>query len=138
MPTVAGTGSGLPAGQGAAGQGGSATGGAPTVDYNAFLRLLITQLKNQDPTQPMDSGQFMSQLASFSTVEQGIQTNQKLDSLLTASSLAQADGVIGRTVTSADGSVSGQVSTVRITSDGPVATLADGNQVLLGPGITVG
>lgn len=132
------TGTGLAAGQGNKGSTGGGTGGAPTVDYNAFLRLLITQLKNQDPTQPMDTGQFMAQLASFSTVEQGIQTNQKLDSLLSAFSLAQADGVIGRTVTSADGSVTGAVSSVRITSDGPVATLADGSTLLLGPGITVG
>ena len=117
---------------------GKSSGGGPGVDYNAFLRLLITQLKNQDPTQPMDTAQFMGQLASFSNVEQGIQTNQKLDSLLSASSLAQADGVIGHTVTSADGSVSGVVSSVKITSDGALAALADGSTLLLGPGITVG
>jgi flagellar basal-body rod modification protein FlgD len=134
MSSVSGTSFAAP---GATASGGS-SGGAPAVDYNAFLRLLITQLKNQDPTQPMDSGQFMSQLASFSSVEQGIQTNQKLDSLLAASSLAQADGVIGHTVTSADGSVSGVVSSVKITSDGALATLADGGTLLLGPGITVG
>jgi flagellar basal-body rod modification protein FlgD len=135
MSSVSGT--SFAAGQGATASG-SGSGGAPSVDYNAFLRLLITQLKNQDPTAPMDTGQFMAQLASFSNVEQGIQMNQKLDSLLTASSLAQADGVIGHTVTSADGSVTGVVSSVKITSDGPVATLGDGSSLLLGPGITVG
>jgi flagellar basal-body rod modification protein FlgD len=135
MSSVSGT--SFAAGQGAIAAGGG-SGGGPTVDYNAFLRLLITQLKNQDPTAPMDTGQFMAQLASFSNVEQGIQTNQKLDSLLTASSLAQADGVIGHTVTSADGSVTGVVSSVKITGDGPLATLGDGSTLLLGPGITVG
>ena len=39
---------------------------AASVDYNAFLRLLIAQIKHQDPTKPMDSAQLMSQLASFS------------------------------------------------------------------------
>lgn len=116
---------------------GATAQGAPSVDYNAFLKLLITQLKNQDPTEPMDTGQFMAQLASFSQVEQGIQTNQKLDSLLTASSLAQADGVIGHTVTSGDGSVTGVVASVKITSEGPIATLDSGADLLLGPGITV-
>jgi flagellar basal-body rod modification protein FlgD len=110
---------------------------ASTVDYNAFLRLLITQLKNQDPTEPMDSGQFLSQLASFSSVEQGIQTNQKLDSLLTASSLNYADGAIGHTVTSADGSISGVVKSVKITNEGAIATLDTGDTLLLGPGITL-
>ena len=53
---------------------------AASIDYNAFLRLLIAQMKNQDPTKPMDLAQFMAQLASFSNVEQGIKMNQKLDS----------------------------------------------------------
>ena len=49
---------------------------AASVDYNAFLQLLIAQMKNQDPTKPMDSAQLMSQLASFSNVEQGIKINR--------------------------------------------------------------
>lgn len=108
------------------------------MDYNAFLRLLITQLKNQDPTKPMDSTQFVAQLATFSQVEQNISTNAKLDSLLTASSLTIADAVIGRPIASPDGSVIGIVDTVRITSDGPIATLTDGTELPLGNGVTVG
>ena len=79
---------------------------AATVDYNSFLKLMVQELKNQDPTNPSDPTQYLSQLASFSSVEQGIQTNGKLDSLLTTSSLSQAEGVIGKQVTSADKSVS--------------------------------
>jgi flagellar basal-body rod modification protein FlgD len=108
-----------------------------SVDYNTFLQLLITQMKNQDPTQPMDTAQLMSQLASFSQVEQGIKTNSKLDSLLTANALSQADGVIGRTITSADGSKSGVVESVTITSDGAMATLQGGATLMLGAGIKV-
>ena len=36
-----------------------------TLDYSAFLRLLIAEMKNQDPTKPMDSAQYVAQLASF-------------------------------------------------------------------------
>ena len=89
-----------------------------TVDYNGFLQLLIAQLKNQDPTSPSDSTQFVSQLASFSAVEQQVQTNSKLSSLLASSKLSQADAVIGRTLTSADGSVSGKVVSVTLTDTG--------------------
>lgn len=106
-------------------------------DYNAFLRLLIAQMKNQDPMKPIDATQYISQIASFSNVEQAVQTNAKLDALMTSFALAQADGVIGRTVTSADGSVSGTVASVRIVSGGAVAVLGNGREVLLGPGIII-
>jgi flagellar basal-body rod modification protein FlgD len=51
-------------------------------DYTTFLKLLTTQLQNQDPTSPMDSAQFTQQLVQFSGVEQQIKVNQKLDSLI--------------------------------------------------------
>ena len=108
-----------------------------SVDYHAFLQLLVAQLQNQDPTQPMDSTAYMSQLASFSQVEQQVAGNAKLDSLLSALSLQGADLAIGRTIASADGSVSGKVSSVQITSSGPVATLADGRTLALGPGVVL-
>jgi flagellar basal-body rod modification protein FlgD len=110
---------------------------AGSMDYNAFLKLLIAQLKNQDPTKPMDSTQFVAQLATFSQVEQSINANSKLDSLLTSSALSLADSVIGHTVTSADGETSGVVASVRITSEGPVATLVGGDEVSLASGISI-
>lgn len=51
-----------------------------SLDQEAFLQLLITQMKTQDPTKPMESTEYMSQLASFSQVEQSVQLNSKLDS----------------------------------------------------------
>ena len=108
-----------------------------TVDYDAFLRLLIAQLKNQDPTKPTDSAQYISQLASFSNVEQGVKLNAKLDALMTSANLTQAEAMIGRTVLSADGTISGQVVAVRVTSDGPMALLDNGSEILIGAGITI-
>jgi flagellar basal-body rod modification protein FlgD len=108
-----------------------------TVDYDAFLRLLIAQLKNQDPTKPTDSSQYISQLASFSNVEQGVKLNAKLDALMTSANLTQAEAMIGRTVLSADGTISGQVVAVKVTSDGPMALLHDGSEIMIGAGITI-
>ncbi len=108
-----------------------------SLDYDAFLKLLVAQMKNQDPTEPMDSTQYMAQLASFSNVEQAIQTNTKLDALLTASALNQADGVLGRTVTSPDGTVTGKVESLKITANGLVATLDNGKELTLGEGIRI-
>jgi flagellar basal-body rod modification protein FlgD len=119
-------------------QSSSTSANAATVDYNAFLQLLIAQMKNQDPTKPMDSAQFMAQLASFSNVEQGVKMNQKLDSLMTSMALSQVDGVVGHTITSADGSVVGVGAALRVVSGGSVAVLQDGREITLGPGVTIG
>ncbi len=110
---------------------------ATTLNYNNFLKLLLAQMKNQDPTAPMDSTDYMAQLATFSQVEQSMIGNSKLDALLSSSALSQADSVIGRTVTSSDGEISGLVDSVRITSEGALAKLDDGNEILLGPGIVI-
>jgi flagellar basal-body rod modification protein FlgD len=48
---------------------------------NAFLTLLLTQLQHQDPTEPQADGEFLAQLAQFSTLEQLQQMNDKLDAL---------------------------------------------------------
>lgn len=106
-------------------------------DYNSFLRLLIAQMKNQDPMKPIDATQYISQIASFSNVEQAVQTNAKLDALMTSFALSQADGIIGRTITSADGAVTGTVTAVRVVSGGAVAVLQNGRELLLGPGIVI-
>lgn len=111
---------------------------AATVDYNSFLKLMITELQNQDPTKPADPTAYMSQLASFSTVEQQINTNTKLDALLTGNALSQADSVIGKVVTSADGTVTGTVASVTLGTGGTAtATLTDGTKLALGSGVTV-
>jgi len=113
------------------------TGGADSLDYDSFLQLLIAQMKNQDPTNPTDPSQFVAQLASFSSVEQAIKTNNKLDTLNTSLALTQAEGLIGRTVASDDGSVTGTVAGVRVISGGAVAILDNGQELQLGAGVTV-
>ena len=116
----------------------STTSGSSSVDYNTFLQLLVAELQNQDPTSPTDPTQYLSQLASFSAVGQSVQTNAKLDTMITSSALSQAETAIGRTVTSADGSTSGIVSSVAIGSGGAItATLQNGSTLALGNGVTV-
>lgn len=58
--------------------------GALTSDFDTFLQLLTAQLENQDPLKPLESTEFVAQLAQFSAVEQQIQTNDQLTSILDA------------------------------------------------------
>ena len=76
-------------------------GDALASDYNNFLLLLTTQLKNQDPTQPMDTNQMTQQLATFASVEQQVATNknmEKLVSLYAGSTMDNLVGYIGKNV----------------------------------------
>jgi len=82
----------------------AASGASNTLagNFNTFLTLLTTQMKNQDPTSPLDTNQFTSQLVQFAGVEQQINTNTSLTTLINvskASSLYQASAMIGHQVT---------------------------------------
>ena len=107
------------------------------VDYQSFLKLLIAEMKNQDPTKPMDSTQYVAQLATFSQVEQSVQTNTKLDQIMSSSALSQADAIIGRSITSADGKTTGTVASVTLSSNGLIAVLQDGTKVPVGAGVSI-
>ncbi len=91
-----------------------------TVSTNQFLQLLITQLKNQDPTQPVDQAQTLSQLAQFSTLEQMTNLNTTETKNGNYSLISENAGLIGKTVTTsgtgAAAGVNGPVSAVTITN----------------------
>ena len=73
-------------------------GDALSSDFETFLKMLTTQMENQDPLNPIESSDFAVQLATFSGVEQQIRTNQLLENLATglgASGLSQLAGWVG-------------------------------------------
>lgn len=74
----------LLAGTGTTGSTGIAS--APTTqefgeEFNSFIQLLTAQVRNQDPLSPLDSTQFVEQLATFSSLEQQVRSNQSLESI---------------------------------------------------------
>lgn len=95
------TGVGVTAGAGAAN---SSAQLAQTFD--SFLKLLTAQLQNQDPLEPMDSNEFTTQLVQFSGVEQSINTNRNLETLIALmQGRASTDAIsyLGRSVAITDG-----------------------------------
>ena len=70
-----------------------------SANFDTFLTLLTTQLRNQDPLQPLDTEKFTEQLVQFASVEQSIQTNQHLEALIalqTSSANETALAMVGR------------------------------------------
>lgn len=73
-----------------------------TNNFDTFLTLLTTQLRNQDPLEPLDTEKFTEQLVQFASVEQSIQTNQHLEALIalqTSSANETALAMVGRIAT---------------------------------------
>ncbi len=71
-------------------------------NYTMFMNLLVTQMKNQDPMNPMDTSTFTSQLVQYSSVEQQIKMNSNLSdlkALMTTQNAANMVGYVGKTVT---------------------------------------
>ncbi|HAK87688.1 MAG TPA: flagellar hook assembly protein FlgD [Nitrospiraceae bacterium] len=98
-----------------------------TLDQDAFLKLLIAQLQNQDPLNPMEDTEFIAQLASFSNLEQTKNMNRTMEQVMGIS-------LIGMSVKDSEG-VSGIVTDMSLESGKTYLTLAykdtdkNGNQV---------
>src|SRR3989442_6283780 len=89
---------------GSSASGAASVVGADTIQQNftTFLQLLTTQLKNQNPLSPLDTNQFTQQLVQFASVEQQLNMNSQLTTLVSLQQTAQttaALGFLGSTVT---------------------------------------
>jgi flagellar basal-body rod modification protein FlgD len=98
-------------------------------NFQSFLSLLTTQLKNQDPLNPTDTTQFTQQLTMMSGVEQQLMTNSLLQQLVSVQGgLPAAAGLIGKTVTAPDPNggatpISGVVTAVQQTNGQTMLTV---------------
>jgi flagellar basal-body rod modification protein FlgD len=102
-----------------------------SLDYDSFLKLLLQQLKSQDPTAPVDQKETLAQLASFSNVEQTIKLNQKLDTMLNQQRVLDASSVIGKHVESLVNTTAGKVMSVEVLQGKVFAILETGAKLEL-------
>jgi flagellar basal-body rod modification protein FlgD len=105
---------------------------------DAFLKLLTTQLQNQDPLHPMDDTQSVAQLAQFSSVQATTELKTAFAAFQSNFSVMQSAGLLGKTVsaqsTDANGTaitVAGTVKTISVINGSPEFTLADKNGKLI-------
>ena len=97
-------------------------------DFSQFLTLLTTQLQNQDPLSPLDSNEFTEQLVQFSQVEQGINTNSRLDDLISlqlGNAATSSLDYVGLDVSCVSAEVAhetGETSTIRYSLEGAASS----------------
>ena len=95
---------------------------------DAFLQLLVTQMKYQDPLDPLKNEDFIAQLAQFNSLEQMMNLNESFESMLVMQTLTQASSFIGKQVGwyNSDGSVGeGVVDAVEVLSGTPTLIVGD-------------
>ncbi|OEZ52845.1 MULTISPECIES: flagellar hook assembly protein FlgD [unclassified Duganella] len=103
--------------------------GSPSQSSNIgiqdFLKILTSQLNNQDPLKPVDNQEFVAQIAQFATLEQSRQLNVKIDDLLTVQSSVQSVGLLGKTVDVNQNGfiVSGRVTALDVSRGSPMLTV---------------
>lgn len=100
---------------------------------DAFLRLLVEQLKNQDPFKPLDNGEFLSQLAQFRSLEQLQTLENSLSTLTMMMAVEQGIGLLGKKVegTGAAGErLAGTVQALRFDGEDIVVCLEEGELAL--------
>ena len=97
-----------------------------TIDQEDFIKLFLSQLQFQDPLEPVDNREFLSQLAQFSNLEQTRQTSQNTEGLLVMNSSAQALALLGKTVEiqGTGAATVGSVIAVNFTSSGPELSIS--------------
>ena len=108
-----------------------------SLDTKAFLQLMVAELQNQDPLEPMDSSQIIDQIASIRAIQSNDKLSNTLDATLLGQNLFTASGLIGKTISglSSDAErVTGTVDRVEV-ADG-VATLYIGDDAITMENIT--
>jgi flagellar basal-body rod modification protein FlgD len=104
------------------------------INEQDFIKLFVSELQFQDPMQPLDNSQFLTQLAQFVSIEQQGEEVSGINNLLTLDSSDQSLGLLSHTVqvTNADGSTtSGKVTGIQYGANGVQMTVAtSGNHVL--------
>jgi len=108
---------------------------AASLKLDDLLRVLLTELTNQDPLKPVDNKDFIAQIAQFASLDSSQQLNQNVQQLLTLQAINQSVGLIGRTVSAtldSGATINGRVTALSLlggvprmdvtTSDGQITT----------------
>jgi flagellar basal-body rod modification protein FlgD len=106
---------------------------AASIGQDDFLRIMLTQLRFQDPLKPVDNQQFVAQLAQFSALEINRQQSEKVETLLSISGADQAIGLLGKNVQAGSqvGATVGEVTAISFSSGTPLLTVKTATTTLV-------
>jgi len=117
-----------------AGQIGGQANAFADISSDQFIKIMITELANQDPLEPQDSAALLDQLSNLRNIESQLSLQDNLKTLVLQNQIASAGGMIGKTVDGLDGNnnkVTGLVKSVRVEGDNVVLELDTGKSVAM-------
>ena len=112
----------------------TAAAAAPNISQAQFFQLLLAQMQNQDPLQPMDSSDFVTQLSQFSQLQSAQQLNTTLTNFVSMQGMTQGAALIGKPVAYDPGTgvlANGTVDSVNVDNTGNVTLMIGGKAVAL-------
>ena len=101
--------------------------------FESLLQIVLTQLTYQDPLEPMDNFQFVSQLAQFSQIQQTQTMSDSLEALVSAQTSGQAASLLGRVVdvVAGSGQITGAVTAVSFANGAPSLTIETADEATI-------
>lgn len=108
----------------------SSGGGFAALSSEQFIKVLISELSNQDPLKPTDSTALMEQMSSLRNIESQLSLQKTLESLVSQNAIASASGLIGKVVAGLNSNndpVEGMVMSIRVEKGKPVLELDSGH-----------
>lgn len=112
----------------------TAATGVGSLTANDFIKFMVTQLQNQDPTAPTDSNAMLSQLTSIGQLQSATDMDTALKGMVQQSSIGSAAAMIGKPVQGRDSTnatLSGTVTSVQVTTNGVNLQLDNGSTLSL-------
>jgi len=106
--------------------------GFGTLDSDQFTKLILTELSNQDPLEPNDTGDLLEQLSTIRSIESDTKLNSTLESMATRTEFSSAAALIGKKVSTAQDPLTQlTVTSVLQNSDGVSVALENGTTVAI-------
>lgn len=112
-----------------------------TLNANDFIKLMITQLQNQDPTNPAKSSELLSQVSQIGQLQSSTQLQTAITGIVTQSQIGSAGNLIGKAVQGVDdqnNNVQGVVDSVRVSQNQVFLELHTGKELQLGKVTMIG
>ncbi len=104
---------------------GSNASSTSNIDFNDYMKIFLAQLSNQNPLEPVDNKEFLTQMAAFTELQVSQENSARLEQILNVMATNQSIGLLGKNVEIASAGIVGEITAVNTSSGQPLLTIKD-------------